>query len=334
MIQYSTVAHPVAGLQLSTFKPFAAAGLHQSGGSRLKMFVPPDEYFCAWANVRKSLRDGGLLGDLVLIATPNEVKVFGRTNSLRPTSKLFWSCPLESMVVDPHGFSSIKISSAGQDEQVFFVKQGTTSVELVNVLEAAREASKHPETHMFVDAFGVARRKIQEVEVGTEGTYDLTTHGKAVCELGLLNNFIRIFEHGYVQLNHAGIYKLIGISSSTNVSRKTGIGRAIGAVPTMGFNMALSSKNRGEAILSIVHEGDSVTLLVDNPMPAQLMIIEEIVAVGTAVLDSSSSSSSSSKPEVPQATSMADELTKLKALHTAGVLSDEEFEAAKSKLLS
>lgn len=90
---------------------------------------------------------------------------------------------------------------------------------------------------------------------------------------------------------------------------------------------------------SIWGQGDADTLKAPNAIPLSRPWDEarDAVARLRQAIDQSHSSmisTSNSKPEAVQASSIADELAKLADLRTSGVLSEDEFAAAKRSLLS
>lgn len=165
-----------------------------------------------------------------------------------------------------------------------------------------------------------------------------------VFAAGLKIARIAIFDQGYVQIG-SKVHKLLGISSDAAISRKSGIGRSVATLATLGtpfpgFNL-LSPSQRGYVSLTITTDTDTHIFQSEIPDNSTIKSVQKLVTAGNAVLDAQRQRSNSAalqhqQPIVVQAGDASDLGTQLKSisdLHAQGILTDEEFIAAKAKLL-
>lgn len=150
---------------------------------------------------------------------------------------------------------------------------------------------------------------------------------------------IDIYANGFVKvssilgiINKGAIEKLIAVHGSSEVSKKSGLGRAAGAIFTGGLNLAVSNL-RGNAFLNIITENQTHSIMVEAPTPSDLKALNVLVATGNSLAQRVSSNTAASVPAAPAAKDLATQLLELDGLHKSGVLTDEEFSAAKSRLL-
>ena len=150
---------------------------------------------------------------------------------------------------------------------------------------------------------------------------------------------IRLYSNGYVQvssilgiLDKGRLEKLVAVDGSAEVTKKTGLGRAAGAIFTGGLNLAVSNL-RGNAFLNIITENQTHSIMVEAPTPSDLKALNVLVATGKSLAQRASSNTSESTPPAPAAKDLATQLLELDGLHKSGVLTDQEFSAAKSRLL-
>jgi hypothetical protein len=145
---------------------------------------------------------------------------------------------------------------------------------------------------------------------------------------------VRIFENGYIQIGLLGSpEKLASIEADAEVTKKTGLGRAVAAGMTGGLNL-LSPNRRGDLTLTVETENDSRVLHTDNPTNEDMKAMKKLESRGNSVLarlagkpEQQSSSNSSVSTDV------SEQLSKLADLKGLGLLDDAEFAAAKAKLL-
>lgn len=155
---------------------------------------------------------------------------------------------------------------------------------------------------------------------------------------------VRIFKSGYVTINDGVPEKLMAISSSVNVSKKTGAGQAIGQTAlflgSAGVLSGGTSNRRGDVYLTIVTELKTHSLHEDlNSVSASLKNYEsektvlELEAAGNAALNQLQNFGNEINEMASNPFSLSEELSNIKNLYDSGVLTKEEFEKAKHKLL-
>jgi len=168
-------------------------------------------------------------------------------------------------------------------------------------------------------------------------------YGRCVAEGTLAGKRVKIYEKGYVQV---GMFKLgtperlLGITASDMSSQKTAIGRGIVAVATMGTNLMVTPNKRGNYYLVIVTDRKTHNLTMTPPTNSDLKAMHKLEAAGKAVLaalaaEAAIRATPAVANPVPAASEvdLAAQLTQLAQLHGSGALTDEEFAAAKQRLL-
>ncbi len=158
--------------------------------------------------------------------------------------------------------------------------------------------------------------------------------GKKVADELFALKRVRIYENGYIEVGLGLVStpeKLVSIQSSADISKKTGLGRAAAGVMTGGLSL-MGANRRGDLMLVIDTENETRVLNTDDPTTEDMKAMKKLEAVGNSVLARLSSTSVSAAP-VNSTTDLSVELARLNDLHKSGVLTAEEFSAAKSKLL-
>lgn len=181
---------------------------------------------------------------------------------------------------------------------------------------------------------------------------ELDEYGKLITKATCAGKTIFLYSHGYVRVGglfrsaNAPFEKLLGISGSADVAKKSAAGRAIGAVLTGGNNLVFSPNKRGDIYLTIVTETKTHALHISPPTKSDLQAMHQLVAAGEAILQGLQNSSASSQEgqRQPESTSkststastsdLLSKLQQLNELRTAGVVSDAEFIQLKERILS
>ena len=173
------------------------------------------------------------------------------------------------------------------------------------------------------------------------------TYGRLVMSSTFAARTIRLYSNGYVQIGifakNASFEKLLGISGSANVAKKTGIGRSAGALLTGGANL-LTSNKRGDVYLTIIT--DTKTYAFDEtPGIDGIQRMNKLVTAGESILKGISFGNSVQPVEVQQnlngnhteqKTSVDDLLRKLQQLgdlYASGVVSETEFDQLKEQIM-
>jgi len=143
---------------------------------------------------------------------------------------------------------------------------------------------------------------------------------------------VTIYQNGYVKVG-GSTSPLLSISGSDSTATKSALGRGIGAVATFGVNLH-GSKLRGQAYLSIGTPQQSHTIHLQSPSPGEVADVHRLVAAGQAAIAAREMRESRIQPVLQtEPLDLTNQIQQLVDLHSSGALSDEEFAAAKSKLL-
>jgi hypothetical protein len=180
------------------------------------------------------------------------------------------------------------------------------------------------------------KRKIKEEEKAEfEAKY-----GQVVVSEPFATKWITIYSKGYVKVSagmgiiKGDVEKLLDIFGETDITRKTGLGRAVGAVFTMGANIALSPSQRGNVYLTIATERETYSIAWERPDQGSLRTMNRLVSAGKAALSRSAMENRGAPaPALTQKDDLATQLANLAKLRDNGALSEVEFEKAKAKLL-
>jgi hypothetical protein len=123
--------------------------------------------------------------------------------------------------------------------------------------------------------------------------------------------------------------RLLGFDhDADSMRRKSAAGRGVAGIATGGFSL-LASNNRGVLYVTVTGEKSGVqSFTTRNPDGHILTSARKLKAAADLVL-------ASRKPAAAEdpSTDVVSQIQRLAELHTAGVLTDEEFAAKKSELL-
>ena len=153
---------------------------------------------------------------------------------------------------------------------------------------------------------------------------------------------VQIFSKGYVRVSTMfgsdGHQKLLSIEDSSNVQKKSALGRTAGGVFTLGMSVALSPNKRGDLFLVIVTDKRTYTLTQDPPTAGGMKSSKALAAAGRAVLSTLEREHESQQTPVESQASSGDaspasKLREAAALHQDGILTDDEFAEIKARLL-
>lgn len=162
---------------------------------------------------------------------------------------------------------------------------------------------------------------------------ELETYGREIASEALGGKFVKFYDRGYVKVGLLGSpEKILGIEGSAdNLQKKSAAGRAVGAVFTMGMNVAVGSNRRGDLLVTITTDKQVHSIIHSAPYSLDLKSYQRIISVGKSLLAREQSQSRSD--QAPINTDITGKLKELVELRDSGALSAEEFEKAKSKLL-
>lgn len=183
--------------------------------------------------------------------------------------------------------------------------------------------------------------EIEEAERAESEDFD-ANYGSVVVSRGFATKWITIYSQGYIKVSSGmgafkgGVEKLLDIFGETDITRKSGLGRTAGAVLTLGANVLLSPGQRGNVYLTITTDRDTYSIMWSRPDAHSIRTMNELVSAGKSVIARANAiSNSGGALPAPQQGSpdLATQLANLAQLRDSGVLSEEEFEKAKAKLL-
>jgi hypothetical protein len=157
--------------------------------------------------------------------------------------------------------------------------------------------------------------------------------GREVASEFLTMGQVKIFENGCVIVGWgfgSPVYEKLKSFEvfSENLTKKSGLGRGVGAVLTMGLNLA-SPNTRGNLIVTIVSDRAVHTSAL-LPQVNVIKSVNRLQAAANSVLSSNSQTGASIESSNAN---LSDSLEKLVGFRDSGALSQEEFEKAKGKLL-
>lgn len=166
-------------------------------------------------------------------------------------------------------------------------------------------------------------------------------YGQVVVSRPFATKWITIYSKGYVKVSSGmGAFKgeierLLDIFGETDITRKSGLGRTAGAVLTSGANLLLSPGQRGNVYLAITTERNTHSIVWTRPTAESIKTMNEIVSAGKASISRGNALSETvSGQGTPHAVAdLASQLASLAQLRDSGVLSEDEFEKGKAKLL-
>jgi uncharacterized FlaG/YvyC family protein len=204
---------------------------------------------------------------------------------------------------------------------------------------------------------------------------ELARYGRVVLNDVFGGRTVRVYEYGYVRVSvpllgrNAPFERLVSIEASSDVGKKSALGRGAGAVATMGLNLATSNK-RGDVYLTITTDRTTHVLHEDPPTAGNMRTAKRLEASGRSVIgrrpptattappaptsppapsgDGGTGSSGGTAPADGTADrtgagagdradggggTLAERLRELEALRAEGLVSAEEYERARQRLL-
>jgi hypothetical protein len=164
--------------------------------------------------------------------------------------------------------------------------------------------------------------------------------GKPVFKKFLGAKRLTVFENGYVQVGLLGTpEKLLSVDGDVNIARKGAFGRTAGGLAGtlvgLGPVNMLSPSNRGDLSLTIVTDVTAHSFHSDNPTTDNIKAFREAEVRCKTLLKSLETTPNNPAQESSSSKlGLSEELEKISKLKEQGLLSDEEFAAAKAKLIS
>jgi hypothetical protein len=164
--------------------------------------------------------------------------------------------------------------------------------------------------------------------------------GGVAAQGGFGSKIITIYKNGFIQINKnlgfttGNIEKLIQIDGDSQIWKKTGLGRAAASVITLGMNRAAPNQ-RGNLTLTITTDREVYVFLEEMPYPHYIKAMHELVNAGKAAIElRDKKEGKKTTSETSSVKSLGEQINKLVQLKESGVLTEAEFESAKTKLLA
>ena len=162
---------------------------------------------------------------------------------------------------------------------------------------------------------------------------------EASCRFGDYGNVVTVYGKGFVKvlsgpfLNKGEVEKLLVISGGTDITKKSAFGRTVGAGFSLGLNLVISPSQRGNLYLKIGTDKTTHSLIQTTPDTKSIKNLNLLVSAGEKVIALRDSSAQKSPEVMSEPANLSEQLTQLANLRQSGTLDDEEFAAAKAKLL-
>lgn len=190
--------------------------------------------------------------------------------------------------------------------------------------KAALRAQRKAEAVAKMDQM---KRELDDKRARANGA-DPDKHGRTVEYQGFGGKMVTIFSNGFVQV--AGVFsspapeKLIQIESNivvTNRSARSGV-----------IVRALSNK-RGDIYLTILTDKQTHSLQSRAPTDNEIKAVRALELAGKAVLGGSGGGSAAASSQSASEKSIPDQIRDMKALLDEGLVSQEDFDQFKKRLL-
>lgn len=193
----------------------------------------------------------------------------------------------------------------------------------------------------FLEKFNsVIENPLELILTGNESPESSDNAGRVRAKAMFGANVVTIYENGFVKVSkglgiiQGEIEELIDIFGESDITKKTGLGRAVGGVFTLGQNLILSPNQRGNLYLTISTNRRTHSLIWDRPSNTAISEMNKIVAAGKAVIKIKDSREEKETNKEPlQDVNPLDQLKKLKELLEIGAITEKEFDEKKIKLL-
>lgn len=154
---------------------------------------------------------------------------------------------------------------------------------------------------------------------------------------------VEIYKNGFIRVvglfSNAPYERLLSIEASADVGKKSAVGRSAAAVMTGGISL-LGSNKRGDVYLTIVTDRETHVLHQDPPTARGMQASKKLEAAGRAVLQcvavseaTAGGGSDQPSPAGSTGATVAERLRELNKMRDEGLVSAEEYEQLRTKLL-
>ena len=206
--------------------------------------------------------------------------------------------------------------------------------------EEQQKQAKHAEKQAAKAQRVEARRQQKLQDEARKRQQELLQGRQLACE-NFGGKTIQIFENGFIQVG--GLFGggaselLISIEASSDVAKKSGLGRGAAAVVTGGVNL-MGSNKRGDVYLTISTESNIYALRETPPTAGNMTRSKKLEATGTALIHRLSASQALGvdvQTAMPRPTpdGIQSRLVSLQSLLDSGLISEHEYGQKRSEIL-
>jgi hypothetical protein len=232
---------------------------------------------------------------------------------------------------DPYG-KTVRIATSNGSAMTF---KNVAAEDVAAVQGYVEQGRSQP----LPESVDVALRQASEESGLPDGPDDeLRRFGRKLIQDSFAMRSIRIYEKGYVRValpmmgSNAKFEKLISIEATSDVSKKSAVGRGVGFLASGGLTV-LGSNKRGDVYLTIRTEDTVHVLHEDPPTALNLRTVKRLESVGRSVIQQPDEDPSAQAPAASEPRSAADRLRELQSLRDEGLISDDEHRAQRDRLL-
>lgn len=178
--------------------------------------------------------------------------------------------------------------------------------------------------------------------------------GEEVLSLPFGMKTVTLYRNGYVRVGGAFLTgkapyeRLLSIEAASDVGKKSGLGRGLAGVVTVGASLALSPNKRGDLFLTIVTDKNVYSLHEDPPTKLSMKTMHKLEVTGRALIENATgetpSTSLTPPPGSPAASpaasvptpsaTVAQRLQELGELRDSGTVTDEEYDTMRARILA
>jgi hypothetical protein len=245
-------------------------------------------------------------------------------------------------------------TSAGKTEFLY----GVSKKDWAHFERELKEAKKSPlviedfveidaENQREVSKQNKAVEKVANVAVQEEKNREfIAKYGEIAAAATFGGCRVTIYRNGFIKVgNIVGLFagqpeELLEISGDTEITKKSGTGRVVGAALTAGGSILASANQRGNIYLSFATSNQVYSLNSGSGQDWDIMNMRKLVAAGKAAIskreslqNNESVTTSDGDSDQGGAQGIEERLQKLADLREKGLLDEEEYKASKAKLL-
>lgn len=204
-----------------------------------------------------------------------------------------------------------------------------------------RKAEKRQEREARRADLRAQRQQAREervAEAAARAHEELERYGTEVASGVFGGKTVRIYDKGYVAIaglfgGGATTHRLLSIEASSDVTKKSGTGRAAAAMMTGGLNL-LGSNKRGDVYLTIVTEQQTHVLRETPPTATNMATSKKLDAAGNSVIQAvSDASATRAEQGADTAAGARERMLGLRTLLHDGLITQEEYDEKRQKLL-